>query len=161
MENWTQAEKGTCQSPSRYDHIDGARWISGIPDDPEIGVCDYPQGCGCIPRGECQFFPQELTLLSTVVAPAFAPGRLTLVPTSITSGVLDQVTRNLCGHPVTDAVLRAVRPTLPQPERAFWDGATMGLAVRPKGGVRGATQMGDTQVTIQDLEAVLVRWEVI
>ena len=50
-------------------------------------------------------------------------------------------------------------PTLPEAERGFWDGSTVGLAVRPKGGVRGAGQTGDTLVTLGDLEAVLVEWK--
>lgn len=99
-----------------------------------------------------------LTLLSTVVAPAFAAGRLELEPVNITPALLADVTRNLCGHPLTDAVLRAVYPDLPTQERAFWTGDTLGLAVRPRGGVRAATTEGDTQVTLADLEAVLVRW---
>jgi len=102
----------------------------------------------------------DLTLVSTVVAPKFASGRLelTAVDREYLLTLLKRVTRNLCGHPVTDGVLRAVCPSLPQPERAFWAGEGHALAVRPKGGVRGAQAEGDTQVTIEDLEAVLFTW---
>lgn len=102
-----------------------------------------------------------LTLLSTVVAPAFTAGSLDLSPRDGQDLVdlLSQVDRNLCGHPATNAMLRAVCPTLPAPERAFWDGSSIGLAVRPKGGVRGTAAAGDTQVSsLSDLEAVLVKW---
>jgi hypothetical protein len=102
-----------------------------------------------------------ITLVSTVVAPSFSAGRLEITP--ITTGELPtflaNVTRNLCGHPITDAVLRAVCSTLPMPERAFWTGEGHALAVRPKGGIRGAHQEGDTEVTLDDLEAVLFYWE--
>lgn len=99
-----------------------------------------------------------MILLSTVVAPVFAAGDLHLTPVAITPDLLARVRRNLCGHPVTDGVLRSIYPSLPAPERAFWDGTGVGLAVRPRGGVRGAQASGDTQVTLNDLEAVLVEW---
>jgi len=104
---------------------------------------------------------QGTTLLSTVVAPRFGTGTLYLleIPAEKLPGYLAEVTRNLCGHPVTDGVLRAVCPSLPAPERAFWDGADPGLAVRPRGGVRGAQANGDTQVAgLEQVEAVLVTW---
>jgi len=85
----------------------------------------------------------KLTLLSTVVAPKFSGGMLALTPVKITADLLSQVSRNLCGHPQ---------------KKAFWDGSTRGLAIRPKGGVRASTQDGDTIVTLDDLEAVLVDW---
>lgn len=102
-----------------------------------------------------------ITLLSTVVAPAFSAGALVITPVYADQlpGFLRGVTRNLCGHPVTVAVLKELCPTLPEAERGFWDGSTVGLAVRPKGGVRGAGQTGDTLVTLGDLEAVLVEWK--
>ncbi len=102
----------------------------------------------------------KITLLSTVVAPAFVAGTLSLEPVAPAdlAGRLVEVDRNLCGHPVTDRVLREVYPRLPAAERAFWDGSTPGLAVRPRGGVRGAQANGDTQVSLADLEAGLVTW---
>ena len=102
-----------------------------------------------------------ITLLSTVVAPSFSAGALVLTPVHADQlpGFLRGVTRNLCGHPVTVGVLRELCPTLPESERGFWDGSTVGLAVRPRGGVRGAGQQGDTLVTLGDLEAVLVEWK--
>jgi len=105
----------------------------------------------------------QITLVSTVVAPKFGNGRLELteVDHEYLLVLLPRVTRNLCGHPVTDAVLREVCPTLPTPERAFWTGEGHALAVRPKGGVRGARQEGDTAVTLEDVEAVLFRWEAV
>ena len=102
-----------------------------------------------------------ITLLSTVVAPEFAAGSLVVKPVDVRnelSILLHQVDRNLCGHPVTNKVLRAICPALPESIKEFWDGSTEGLAVRPKGGVRNAAQEGDTQVTLDDLEAALVRW---
>ena len=101
------------------------------------------------------------TLLSTVVAPSFSAGALVLTPVHADQlpGFLRGVTRNLCGHPVTVGVLRELCPTLPEAERGFWTGDTVGLAVRPKGGVRGASQQGDTLVTLSDIEAVLVEWK--
>jgi len=102
-----------------------------------------------------------ITLLSTVVAPEFAAGSLVVEPVDVKnelSILLRQVNRNLCGHPVTNQVLRGICPTLPESKREFWDGSTEGLAVRPKGGVRNAAQEGDTRVCLEDLEAALVRW---
>jgi hypothetical protein len=104
-----------------------------------------------------------ITLLSTVVAPSFSAGALVLTPVYADQlpGFLRGVTRNLhtCWH--TEDVLRMHCPTLPKAERddGEWDGDTVGLAVRPKGGVRGASQQGDTLVTLGDLEAVLVEWK--
>jgi hypothetical protein len=104
---------------------------------------------------------QLITLLSTVVAPAFSAGALVITPVYADQlpGFLRGVTRNLCGHPVTVGVLKELCPTLPEAERGFWTGDTVGLAVRPKGGVRGASQQGDTLVTLSDIEAVLVEWK--
>jgi hypothetical protein len=102
----------------------------------------------------------NITLLSTVVAPSFEAGLLSVTPVEPAElpGLLPQVTRNLCGHPVTNGVLQEVYPDLPAPEKAFWTGDTVGLAARPKGGVRGASQEGDTKVTLDDLEFALVRY---
>lgn len=102
----------------------------------------------------------DLTLVSTVVAPSFSAGRLELTPVSPDDlpAYLSNVTRNLCGHPVTDKVLRELCPSLPVPERAFWAGDGHALAVRPKGGVRAARAEGDTEVKLEDLEAVLFQW---
>jgi hypothetical protein len=117
------------------------------------------QGPATDPEGlQCKM--PQVTLLSTVVAPAFVAGELTLVPVppEALPEALALVGRNLCGHPVTDGVLRDAYPNLPAPERAFWDGTTLGLAVRPKSGVRGAQASGDTEVGLSDLEAVFVCW---
>lgn len=105
----------------------------------------------------------QITLVSTVVAPKFGNGRLELTEVSkeYLLTLLPLVQRNLCGHPITDSVLRALCPSLPQPERAFWGGEGFALAVRPRGGVRAARQEGDTEVTLDDLEAVLFRWEAV
>ena len=48
---------------------------------------------------------------------------------------------------------------LPEARRGFWDGTGRALAVRPRGGVRGATTTGDTAVTVEDLEAAVFWWE--
>lgn len=103
---------------------------------------------------------ETITLLSTVVAPAFAQGSIDISPVDAEQlpALLAQVSRNLCGHPVTDTVLRAIYPALPALVREFWDGRGVALAVRPRGGVRGSTKEGDTPVTLADLEAVTVRW---
>lgn len=94
------------------------------------------------------------TLCSTVVVPSFCSQTLrveALTPEQFRE-LLSGVTRNLCGHPVTNAVLCAECPTLPGFEKAFWNGEGVALAARPRGGVRGASQSGDTQVTFSDLE---------
>jgi hypothetical protein len=101
-----------------------------------------------------------ITLLSTVVAPSFTAGTLELKPVDDLADALNSVSRNLCGHPITDSVLRSICPNLPAQEKGFWDGSTIGLAVRPKGGVRGAQANGDVSVTLEDLEAVFVVWKV-
>lgn len=101
-----------------------------------------------------------ITLLSTVVAPEFAAGLLSVSPVDpeTLKELLPHIDRNLCGHPATIRVLKDLCPSLPESERAFWDGSTTGLAVRPRGGVRNAAQAGNTQVTLDDLEAALVYW---
>lgn len=103
----------------------------------------------------------KITLVSTVVAPVFADGRLVMsaVTPSDLPALLSAVKDNYCGHPITDAVLRAIYPELPEPVRAFWNGEGIALAVRPKGGVRQAQAEGDTVVSINDIEAVLFVWE--
>ena len=100
------------------------------------------------------------TLLSTVVAPAFISGRIEIraIALSDLPAALATVTVNRCGHPLTIAVLKSIRPDLPEQEKGFWDGSGVGLAIRPKGGVRGSAVTGDTPVTIDGLEAVWVTW---
>lgn len=102
-----------------------------------------------------------LTLVSTVVAPAFVDGTLTVrqIDEFELFGLLKQVTDNLHGHAATVAVLRELHQGLPEARRGFWDGATWALAVRPRGGVRGAGATGDTAVTLTDLEYVLIKWQ--
>lgn len=99
------------------------------------------------------------TLLSTVVAPRFERGCLNVEPISVDRlrELLPHVTRNLCGHPATDALLREVCPELPPAERGFWAGDTPGIAVRPRGGVRGAAG-ADVPVTMEAIEAAIVTW---
>jgi len=99
-----------------------------------------------------------ITLVSTAVVPAFAHGQLTVVPVELNADMLSQVGRNLHGHAATVACLRDLAPDLPQAERGFWDGTGLALAVRPRGGVRGAGQAGDTPVGLADLEAVMISW---
>ena len=48
----------------------------------------------------------------------------------------------------TVEVLRTLCPTLPEAKRGFWDGTGTALAVRPRGGVRGASATGDTAVLL-------------
>lgn len=102
----------------------------------------------------------KYTLLSTVVAPDFGGGIIEIKKLTKQQflDLLPLVDRNLCGHPVTNAVLRAECPTLPDPEKAFWDGTGQALAARPMGGVRGASIQGDTQVTLDGLEFCLIRY---
>lgn len=99
----------------------------------------------------------DVTLLSTAVVPHFEAGLLRVEPLDPQHlpTVLRRVTRNLCGHPATIAMLRELCPTLPEPERGVWDGTGIAVAVRPRGGVRGG---GDVQVTIADLEVAVVKW---
>lgn len=93
-------------------------------------------------------------LLSTVVAPSFVTATITV--TNLTRDEflfhLTQVDVNLCGHPVTSRILREVCPTLPEQQKAFWQGDGLAIAARPRGGVRGASVNGDTQVSLEDLE---------
>jgi hypothetical protein len=101
----------------------------------------------------------SITLVSTVVAPTFARGVISIDKTvTDLTVILPHVTRNLCGHPLTNEVLKSIHTDLPAPEKGFWDGKGIALAVRPKGGVRGAAQTGDTKVGMVDLEAVLFTW---
>lgn len=99
-------------------------------------------------------------LLSTVVSPTFGSGRLEITGLDLDTALecLSQVTDNLCGHPVTNAVLKDVVPELPEPKREFWRGDGIAYAARPKGGVRGAGQAGDTQVTLDDLEFCMIEY---
>lgn len=120
--------------------------------------CDLPAVEGDDACYRCPQYSRPVTLLSTVVAPAFRSGTLTLTPVQINADLLRQVTANFCGHPVTDSVLRAIERWLPAPVRGFWDGTGLGLAIRPRGGIRGAQASGDTEVGLDDLEAVLVEW---
>lgn len=101
----------------------------------------------------------EVTLLSTAVVPRFEAGTLRVEPVDLADlpAILRRVTRNLCGHPATNDVLKTLCPTLPVPERGFWDGTGVAVAVRPRGGVRGGHQ-SDVAVTVDDLEAAVVKW---
>lgn len=97
-------------------------------------------------------------LLSTVLAPKFIRATIVITPVEITPELLASIEVSFAGHP-TDSVLRAMRPDLPIAVRGqFWDGNGVGLAVRPKTGVRNAAQTGDTTVALQDLEAVIMQW---
>ena len=104
---------------------------------------------------------KNITLLSTVVAPTFQSGELSIIAVGKEElpDLLGRVNRNLCGHPITNKVLREVCPTLPENKREFWDGHSLALAARPKGGVRKSSEDGDTQVTLDDLEFALVEYE--
>ncbi len=105
----------------------------------------------------------EIYLLSTVVAPAFISGELIL--TSISKEELVEYLKevkpgnNLCGHPVTNNLLRNIVPSLPEPVPGFWHGNGIGIAVRPKNGVRGAAVRGDTAINnISDMEWIKIRF---
>jgi len=93
-------------------------------------------------------------LLSTVVAPSFRSATLRIEELTCEqfAELLAQVNTNLCGHPATNAVLRQIRPDLPEPVKAFWQGDGVAIAARPRGGVRGASVVGDTPVSLDDLE---------
>lgn len=100
---------------------------------------------------------EKLTLVSTVVAPSFDDAKIVVKSVSLEDvpDLLGQVGRNLCGHPLTSGILKEVFPELPEPVREFWDGTGRALAARPKGGVRSASQNGDTEVSLADLEFAL------
>jgi hypothetical protein len=100
-------------------------------------------------------------LLSTVVAPSFRSATLRIeeLTSEQFSELLAQVDTNLCGHPVTNQALRQIRPDLPEPQKAFWQGDGIAIAARPKGGVRGASVTGDTPVTLDDLEFCRITYE--
>jgi len=106
----------------------------------------------------------EIFLLSTVVAPAFVSGMIILTSLSKEElvGYLKEVKpgNNLCGHPVTNNLLKRMVPELPEPNRGFWKGSGIGIAVRPKHGVRGAAANGDTYINnISDLEWVMIKFQ--
>lgn len=100
-------------------------------------------------------------LLSTVVAPSFETATIHVVEISQEEFLADlpKIDVNLCGHPVTNQVLRAACPSLPEPEKKFWQGDGIAYAARPKGGVRGAQQTGDTQVSLDDLEFCILSYQ--
>lgn len=107
---------------------------------------------------------EEFYLISTVVAPAFKSGLLNLQ--TISKEELINYLRavepghNLCGHPVTSNLLKELVPELPEPVRGFWTGNGMGIAVRPRNGVRAAASDGDTQLTdLSELEWVTVTFQ--
>ena len=101
-----------------------------------------------------------ITLLSTVVAPAFSAGALVLTPIPVDRlpGFLRGVTRNLhtCWH--TEDVLRMHCPTLPRAERGDgeWNGDTVALVVRYK---KDLARESWLSVELDCLEAVLVEWK--
>ena len=106
---------------------------------------------------------KTITLTSTIVVPAFANGHLHVMRVDgadVLASLLDKVAVNLHGHPATVEVLRSLCADLPEAKRGFWDGTGRALAVRPRGGVRGAGATGDTAVTVEDLEAAIFWWEV-
>jgi hypothetical protein len=102
-------------------------------------------------------------LLSTVVAPSFKSARLEIRELTRDEFIarLGLVTTNLCGHPVTNRVLRDVCPTLPEPQKAFWQGDGVAIAARPRGGVRGASVTGDTPVSLDDLEFCELKYSLV
>lgn len=104
---------------------------------------------------------KELYLLSTVVAPTFQEGRIELKPITREEliGCLRRVKpgHNLCGHPITSNLLKGLVPELPEPVRDFWKGDGMGIAVRPRNGVRSSASSGDTNLSdLSDLEWITV-----
>ena len=105
---------------------------------------------------------KTITLTSTIVVPAFADGRLHVMRVDgpdVLASLLDKVATNLHGHLATVDVLRSLCADLPEARRGFWDGTGRALAVRPRGGVRGASAAGDTAVTVEDPEAAIFWWE--
>jgi hypothetical protein len=110
------------------------------------------------PRGECAY------LISTIVCPTFQLGTLRvgrpITDPELLRKLLSHVWRNFSGHPKTTAVLRTVYPEIPDKDELhkFWTGTGVAIAARPRGGVRNASQNGDTEVTISDLEIVPFVW---
>lgn len=100
---------------------------------------------------------KKINLLSTVVVPSFKDCFVLVKGLNVTEflDLLKDASANYCGHPLTWQVLAPYVPNLAPAERGkFWDGEGIGIAARPKGGVRVATQNGDTEVTLDDLEFV-------
>jgi hypothetical protein len=97
---------------------------------------------------------ENISLTSTIVVPSFnhASMRIIALTKEQFLALLPQVTQNYCGHPLTMAVLKSECPSLPDKNGQFWDGQGTAIAARPKGGVRNAASVGDTEVTIDDLE---------
>lgn len=103
----------------------------------------------------------EIYLLSTVVAPIFITSQLNIGELSQEELIvcLKSVKpgHNLCGHPVTSNLLKKLVPGLPDPVREFWKGDGIGIAVRPKNGVRASSTTGDTLLNgLSELEWVSV-----
>jgi len=72
------------------------------------------------------------------------------------------ITKNYSSHPVTSKILRENGVVVPDQEltadgkNKFWDGNGYALAARPRGGVRAAAQVGDTQISsLDELELIL------
>lgn len=108
----------------------------------------------------------EIFLLSTVVAPAFVSGSLILIHLSKEElvGYLKEVKpgNNFCGHPATNNFLKKIIGELPEPTRGFWNGDGIGIAVRPKNGVRGAAAQGDTTINnFSDMEWIMIKFQTI
>lgn len=106
----------------------------------------------------------EIYLLSTVVAPSFKSGLLEME--TISQEELINCLRavkpghNLCGHPVTSNLLKKLVPGLPEPVRGFWSGNGMGIAIRPRNGIRAAACNGDTPLSdLSELEWVIVTFQ--
>lgn len=105
----------------------------------------------------------KIFLLSTVVAPAFVSSTLVLTPLCKEEliGYLTKVEpgNNLCGHPATNSFLKKYVTGLPDPVRGFWNGEGVGIAVRPRKGIRGAASKGDTEINaFADLEWILIEF---
>lgn len=82
--------------------------------------------------------PTGLVLTSTVSVPQFGNYNITLyIPLIPLDELLTHVRVNYCGHHKTYQLLQNLYQHLPAPQGSgFWDGIGVGLAVRPRKGVR-------------------------
>lgn len=98
----------------------------------------------------------SIALTSTVVATDFQPKASVRYPLSEEAfkAICKHITSNYCGHPVTLQLLEDSGIQLPEAQKGkFWDGQGWAVAARPKGGTRGTSHFGDTQVSaLSELE---------
>ena len=114
-----------------------------------------------------------INLTSTAVIPNWNK-QGSLICTPLTSEKFSEIIKNsdkiynFCGHPSTTELLKKsglsipdqllqyvdgkvkLHPKFKTPMGAFWDGIGIGIAARPRGGIRSAATNGDTELSSLD-----------